>query len=176
MYTAAQIVGIVAVVTFLSSYQLKTRKNIVIVNAFANMLYVLQYIMLGAYEGAIVDCLSAASSVIASNKYKRFIARNTKLIVIFINLLILLAGVITYKNIFSLFAIAGALLQTDALWITNEKKIRLVSFLGAPFWLVYNFVSHSYGPTVGSAMSMISIGLAIYRYDIRPKREEGENR
>jgi len=169
MYIAAQIVGVVAVAMFLSSYQFKTRKNIILVNASANILYVLQYIMLGAFEGAFVDSLSAMSSIVANNKHKSLIAKNTKAVVVFINLLFLLAGVVTYKNIFSLCAIIGSALQTNALWITDEKKIRLVSFLGSPFWLVYNFISHSYGPTVGSVLNMLSIGLAIYRYDICPK-------
>ena len=59
------------------------------------------------------------------------------------------------------------MLQVSALWITDEKKIRLVSFLGVPFWLIYNLISQAYGATVGSVLCMISIGSAIYRYDIK---------
>jgi thiol:disulfide interchange protein len=66
----------------------------------------------------------------------------------------------------------GAILQTSAFWITSEKRIRQVSFLGAPFWLVYNFVSQAYGSAVGSLLSIVSIGLAICRYDIYPKAHE----
>jgi uncharacterized membrane protein len=120
--------------------------------------------MLGAFEGAIADFLSALSSIVASNKHKSFIARNMVAIVIVINLLILLAGLATYKNIFSLFAVAGALLQTDALWITDEKKIRIVSFLGAPFWLIYNFLSRAYGSAIGDILSMCSIIIAMVRH------------
>ena len=171
MYIIAQAVGILAVATFLLCYQLKKRKNIILVNAISSFLYVLQYILLGAFEGAAVDILSAVSTIAAHNKDKKFIDKHTKMIVIFLNLLIFTAGLVLYKNIFSLFPIAGAILQTSAFWITSERRIRQVSFWGAPFWLVYNLVCQAYGPALGSFLSMLSIGLAIYRYDIYPKRK-----
>lgn len=171
MYIIAQIVGILAVVSFLLSYQFKKRKHIIFVNALSSGLYVLQYILLGALEGAAIDILSAVATVVASNKDKSFILKRLKLVVILLNLSFLVAGLMLYKNIFSLFPIMGAMMQTGAFWLSEEKKIRRMSFFGAPFWLVYNAVSKAYGSALGSILCMISIGLAIYRYDIAPKRK-----
>lgn len=171
MYIIAQIVGIIAVTTFLISYQFKKRENIILVNAISSALYVLQYILLGALEGAIIDVLSTVSTVAAHSKHKGFVAKHTKAVIIGLNLLIVIAGLTLYSNIFSLFPVVGAILQTSAFWITDEKRIRLVSFLGAPFWLIYNMASQAFGASVGSAMSIFSIGLAIYRYDIHPNME-----
>lgn len=167
MYIAAQIVGILAVATYLLSYQLKKRKHIIAVNATSSFLYVLQYLLLGAFEGAAIDVLSAVSTMTAHNKDKKFIDKHAKLILALLNLSFLIAGLALYKNIFSLFPIAGAILQTSAFWMTSEKRIRQVSFLGTPFWLVYNFVSQAYGSAIGSVLCIISIGTAIYRYDIK---------
>lgn len=167
MYIIAQIVGILAVASYLLSYQLKKRKHIIAVNATSSFLYVLQYILLGALEGAAIDVLSAVGAVTAHNKDKKFIAKHLTLVIIVLNLLFLIAGLSLYQNIFSLFPIAGAILQTSAFWLTSEKRIRQVSFLGTPFWLVYNFVSQAYGSAIGSLLCMISIGTAIYRYDIK---------
>lgn len=169
MYTLGQIVGILGVATYVLSYQLKKRNNIVLVNIISNVLYVLQYILLGAFEGAAIDCLSSFSSIAAYNKDKKFISKHVKLVVIIINLAIFISGIALYKNIFSLCSIAGAILQTSAYWISNEKILRIVSFSGTPFWLVYNFTSRAYGSSVGTVLSMASIGLSIYRYDILPK-------
>ena len=57
MSNIAQVVGLFAVATFLISYQLKKRKNIIVCNAVSRVLYIIQYIMLGAFEGAILDIL-----------------------------------------------------------------------------------------------------------------------
>ena len=172
MQIFAQTVGVFAVVTFLLSYQFRKRKHIVLVNSISSILYVLQYILLGAFEGAAIDILSAVSAVAAHNKDRKWIEKHMKTIVAVLNLAILGAGLYLYKNIFSLFPVVGAILQTSAFWITGEKRIRQVSFLGAPFWLVYNLVSQAYGSAVGSLLSIVSIGLAIYRYDVYPKTHE----
>lgn len=64
----AQTVGILAVVSFLLSYQQKKRKNIIIWNSTSRVLYIVQYIMLGAFKGAVLDVLGTVSSVAAQNK------------------------------------------------------------------------------------------------------------
>ena len=53
----------------------------------------------------------------------------------------------------------------------GEKKIRLVSLLGSPFWLMYNLVSGAYGSTASALLAIFSICIAIWRYDIRPARK-----
>lgn len=169
MHIAAQVVGVFAVTLFVFSYQLKRRKHIIFANVMSNGLYVLQYIMLGAFEGATLDSLSAVSATAAHNKEKGFVGKYTKTVFVITSVPMLIAGVFLYRNIFSLCAICGALFQTVALWISDEKIIRRVSFLGGPCWLLYNLINGAYGSALGSVLSMISIGLAIYRYDIRNK-------
>ena len=138
MKLAAQIVGVLAVISFLLSYQQKKRSNIIALNAASRILYIIQYLMLGAFEGAALDILGTVSSIAAQNKDKGFIKRHTKLVLIAVNLVIFASGMLVYENIFSLFPIVGVILHTSAFWINDEKIIRRVSFLGSPFWLVYN--------------------------------------
>ena len=166
----AQIVGVLAVISFLLSYQQKKRKNIIIWNATSRCLYIVQYFMLGAFEGAVLDILGTVSSVMAQKKEKRFIRQYSKTIVILLNFIILAAGLVLYENIFSLFPVIGVILHTSAFWLNEEKIIRRVSFLGSPFWLVYNLASSAYGSAIGDVLTMVSIGSAIYRYDIKRKK------
>lgn len=62
-------------------------------------------------------------------------------------------------------------MHTSAFWISDEKLIRRVSFLGSPFWLIYNLVSCAYGSAIGDVLTMVSIAVAIYRYDIKGKKK-----
>ncbi len=172
MFIAAQIVGVIAVITFLLSYQLKNRASILFVNGCSSALYVLQYLMLGAFEGALIDVLATIITFVAHQKEKKYIAKHLPIIIVVLNLLLVLAGLVTYKNIYSLLPVIGTILQTGAFWLTKEKHIRKVSFLGMPFWLIYNLVCKAYGPAFGNASCMVSIGLAIYRYDIRKEKQE----
>lgn len=171
MILMAQIVGVFAVALFLLSYQQKKRKNIIICNAVSRVLYILQYIMLGAYEGAVLDILGTVSSVMAQNKEKGVFQKYAKGIFLLINLLMIGAGIWLYEDIFSLGALAGVLLHTIAFWITKEKTIRRVSFLGSPFWLIFNLANRAYGSALGDLLTMVSIGVAMYRYDIKGEKE-----
>ena len=58
--------GISGVVLFLLSYQQKERKRIIIVNAVSRALYIIQYLLLAAFEGAVLDAAGLLSSVLAS--------------------------------------------------------------------------------------------------------------
>ena len=105
-------------------------------------------------------------------KSKPFIKKHTRLFVILASLAIVATGLLTYKDIFSILPIIGVLLHTGAFWMDDEKKIRIVSFLGSPFWLVYNFVSGAYGSCIGDILSMVSIAIAMVRYDILPAKRK----
>lgn len=159
------VVGLAAVILYLLGYQQKKRNRIILFNATSRILYILQYILLSAFEGAALDVAGIISSFLAQKKNTPFIKKHIKLFIICVNLLIILTGLALYKNVFSLFPIAGVLLHTGAFWINDEKRIRQVSFLGCPFWLVYNFLSGAYGSCIGDVLSMASLLIAMLRYD-----------
>ncbi|MBQ9112738.1 MAG: YgjV family protein [Clostridia bacterium] len=71
-----QIVGLSAVGTFLLSYQQKKRRNIIFCNVLSRCLYIVQYLLLGAISGAILDILGAVASVIAEKKDSSFIKKH----------------------------------------------------------------------------------------------------
>ena len=159
-------VGVLAVILFVSSYQIKKRNGIILCNAISRVLYILQYLLLLAFEGAVLDVLGLVSSVLAQKKDAPFLTRFRLPVFLTVNVAMITAGVLLYRDIFSLFPLVGVLLHTNAFWISNEKRIRLMSFFGSPFWLVYNLRSLAIGSAIGDAMTIVSIGLAILRYDI----------
>lgn len=168
----AQIVGLAAVIAFLLCYQQKKRRDIIILNFISRCLYVLQYLLLGAFSGALFDILGAIASAFAGKDNAKFIKRHLTAIVMITNICILTAGIaIAYINrsFIDLFALGGILFEINALWLKDERAIRWVSLLSAPFWFTYNFISHAYGSAIGNALVIISIITALIRY----KKREG---
>ena len=162
-----QVIGLLAVATFLLSYQQKKRSNIILFNVISRCLYILQYLLLGAFAGAVLDILGALSSVIAGKKHTAFIKKHTTAIVIAVNTCIVLAGVgiaLANESWLDLCSLAGVLLHTSAFWISDEKIIRRVSLLGSPFWFVYNFLSRAYGSAIGDILTICSILIAMFRH------------
>ena len=163
----AFVVGIVAVIFYLLGYLQKKRNRIILFNVTSRVLYIIQYIILGAFEGAVLDVAGTVSSVVAQKKEAPFIKKHIKLAIVVVNLFIVAMGLVTYKNLYSILPVIGVVLHTGAFWLDNEKTIRRVSFLGCPFWLLYNFISGAYGSCIGDILSMVSIGIAMYRYDYK---------
>lgn len=166
MMLAGNIVGITAVVLYVLSYQMKNRQGIILCNAASRVLYVVQYMLLGAFEGALLDVVAFFVSLLCCLRYSKFIKRHIVLTVIFTNIGIIGIGMLTYKNIFSLLPIFGVLFETLAFWLKKERNIRFVSLIGAPLWLAYNLMNMAYGSAVGNLIAMVSITVAIVRYDI----------
>ena len=172
MVLIANMIGIAAVAMFVLSYQCKTRRWIIAFNAGSRVLYVLQYLLLGGLDGAVLDVVALLVTLVAQRKDRKPFDRFPKLTVVGCNLFIVAMGLLFYRNIFSLLPILGVLFETGALWLNKERYIRFVSFFGAPFWLAYNLTIQGYGSAVGNVMTMVSIGLAILRYDILKKGEK----
>lgn len=162
-----QIIGLAAVATFLLSYQQKTRQKIIAFNVVSRCLYILQYLLLGAFSGAILDVLGAISSFVAGKKHTSFVKKHLTLVIVLITALILGAGIaisLINRSYLDLFSLTGVLLHTSAFWLNREKVIRWVSLAGCPFWFIYNFTSQAYGSAVGDLLTMGSIVIAMIRH------------
>lgn len=173
MKTIATIVGILAVTLYISSYQFKNRKTIVAVYSTANLLYVLQYILLGAYTGMAMDTISFVSSVLARKRHTPFIQKYYKLVIAAMIISMITAGALLYQNIFSIVAVCAAIIETSAIWCTEERKIRILTLCGSPFWLTYNLASCAYGSAIGNVINICSLLIALFRY--RNQNEEAKS-
>ena len=172
MNNLAFVVGIIAVAVFLLGYLQKKRNRIILFNVTSRILYIIQYIMLGAFEGAVLDVAGTVSSCVAQKKNTAVVKKYIKLFFLITNIFVIAMGVVVYENMYSILPVIGVLLHTGAFWIDDEKRIRQISILGCPFWLVYNFISGAYGSCIGDILSIISIGTAMFRYDYRFKKAE----
>ena len=159
-----QIVGILAVATFLLSYQQKNRRAIIILNTVSRVLYIVQYILLGAFSGMALDVVGAVASVIAARRDTQFVRKHLRAVIISVDAVIVIVGILLYRTPIDLLPLFGVLLHTGAFWLTDERWIRRVSLAGSPFWLVYNLSATAYGSAIGDVLTMVSILLAMYRY------------
>ena len=172
MKTAALIVGLGAVLLFLLSYQFPNRKAIIVCNVASRVLYVLQYLLLFAFEGAVMDLSAIPSSAFAARKHTPFVQKHRWLILPAVNALILILGILVWKDWLSWVPVVGVLLETNALWLSREKNIRLLSLAAAPFWLFYNVRCGAYGGALGNVLTIVSIAAAMRRHDFPAQTKE----
>ena len=165
MQTAAFITGLCAVFLCLLCYQFRNRKAIIACNVLSRVLYVLQYLLLFAFEGAAMDLSAIPASMLAARKHTPFVSKHKVLLWLSGNIAVILIGLLFWKNIISLLPIVGVLFEINALWMTKEKHIRLVSLASTPFWMSYNLLCGAYGSVIGNVLMIGSIMMAMYRHD-----------
>ena len=167
METLALIVGLAAVFFFLLSYQFPKRKAIIACNVTSRVLYIAQYLLLFAFEGAAMDLSAIPSSVFAARKHTPFVEKHRLAILIGVNAFVVGIGLLVWRNWLSWVPVAGVLLETNALWMTQEKHIRWLSLAALPFWLFYNVSCGAYGAALGNVLVIGSIVSAMLRYDVQ---------
>ena len=180
MKEIAFVIGICAVACFAISYLQREKRAIVLFAFISRVLYVAQYILLGAYAGAVLDVLSAITIFLVQKKDGGLVQRYQKAFFIATNLAIIGAGItlsLTVDGWVGLLSMMGVLLQTDALWLKRERDIRIVSMSGCPFWLAYNLLVTAYGSVIGDVLSFVSLLSSLIRYDVLKNEradEEGQ--
>lgn len=176
MKTIAFIVGIAAVAMFLLGYLQKKRKTILVLNITSRILYIVQYILLGAFSGALLDVMGTVIAVVAGKKENGFIKKHLKAMIVITSLLTVAAGIVTSvfvtKKWYDFMPIIGILLQAGAFWLDDEKIIRRVSLAGCPFWFGYNFLSGAYPSCIGDALSAASLITSMIRYDSKMNNKQ----
>ena len=165
MQTAALIVGLAAVFFFLLSYQFPKRRAIIACNVVSRVLYILQYLLLFAFEGAAMDISAIPSSFLAARKHTPFVQKHKVAIIAAVNAFVIGIGILVWRDWLSWVPVVGVLFETNALWMTREKHIRWLSLVAAPFWLFYNLRCGAYGAAIGNVLVIGSIVMALIRYD-----------
>ena len=171
----ALLVGLAAVFSFLLSYQFSKRRNIIICNVVSRILYVLQYLLLFAFEGAAMDISAIPSSVLAAKKHTPFVEKNRLAILVGVNAFVIVIGVLVSRNLLGWVPVLGVLLETNALWLTKERNIRILTLVAQPCWLFYNVRCGAFGGALGNVLTMASIVMALLRYDL-PVSSGGDNK
>ena len=171
MNITAQLVGIGGIVLSLLSFQFAKRKHIMLCQMAASLLFSTQLFMVGAITGGCLDLISFVRTVIFSNNGKNW--AKSKLWLFGFLALMVITGLFTWKDGWSILPIIGSCLSTIALWMTKEKHMRLVSLTVGPCWLVYNLVTGAYTGALNEVLAMTSIVISLIRNDI-PARRKGQ--
>ena len=163
MNLAAQIVGIFGIALSLLSFQLKKRKHIMLFQMTASLMFSGQLFLVGAITGGCLDLISFVRTLIFANNGKKW--ASSRLWLYGFAIIMVITGILTWENGWSLLPIAGSVLSTVALWMKRERNIRLISLLVGPCWLVYNLVTGAYTGALNELLAMASIVISLLRHN-----------
>lgn len=171
----AQVVGIVAMIFNIFSYQCKNKRLLILMQFCGASLFCINYFLLGAYVGGMLNILSVIRAVVFLFKEKmraEHIAWQIGFYICFFAVYLLSFTVFgtekSAKNfIIELLPVLGMVVATIGYRLKNSAQIRKISIIASPLWLIYNSVVGSIGGIICESFALISIFVGILRHDIK---------
>lgn len=165
IFLIAQFLGVLSMICMiLSSWQIK-RKSILFCLVFDNIFCFLQYILLGAYNGAFTNIIGLFRTIIFTKKGSDEFYKTNNILYIIITLYATV-GILTYKNLLGLFPTIASIFYAIVLWQEKPKNIRIGTSVMLFMWLLYNIFVGAYIGAICEGVMLISSVVAIIKIDI----------
>lgn len=165
IFLIAQFLGVLSMICMmLSSWQIK-RKKILYCLVFDNVFCFIQYILLGAYNGAFTNVIGLFRTVTFTKKGSDEFYKTNNILYIVLTLYATV-GILTYKNILGLFPTIASLFYAVVLWQEKPKNIRIGTSIMLLMWLLYNIFVGAYIGAICEGVMLISSIVAIVKMDI----------
>ena len=153
-------------------YQQKNRSSLLIWKGISDLLWIGHYLLIGGYTGAAVTTVALVREIIFF-KSKRQSKSGIIALVCFLVLSIVIS-VLTWGNIFSIFAMIGSLTSIVSFWIGDPKISRILSFPISFCMLAYGLANGSLAALLNEVLVLSSSAIALLRNHKTEKNSKEE--
>lgn len=161
--TIGQILSIIGMTLTVLSFQLKTRKQILVFQTLGSSLWLFSYLMFGNLTGVYINAFFLIRNIIFYfRKDKKWAQHKAWLPIMLV--VSVIAGALGYQTLWDLLPIIGAVVGTVSMYMTNENMLRLLKLGESPCWLIYNSSIPSIGGIICEVCSLTSIIVGLIRY------------
>ena len=170
MEFAAQAFGILAFIVSVTSFQLKTYRQILWAQTLCATLFLTHFLLLyrcgqtDAMTGMALNGVCALRDVVLILTEKKRTQQMTRLLAVAFSLAVALVGILTWTSPVSLLFIIAMILNTVAMSIPEPNTVRVFIMISAPFAFAYDVFNHSIGGMINEAVSFLSALTAFLRY------------
>lgn len=168
----AQILGFIALIFIVLSYQNTKKERFLLIQIFANIFFGLQYLTLKAFSAFCSSVISLIRTIIFF-KYEKKNNKVPIIILIIILLIITIFGIITYEGIYSLIPIIIALAYTYGTWQEKLKLTYTIGIIASILWIYYNFLVGAYISIIGSIFELFASLIGLIKV-LKKIKKEGE--
>ena len=173
----AQIVGIFAMLFNILSYQGKKQKTVIALQLIGGALFAVNFLMLGALVGGILNILATIRAVVFLFKEKLkadrlpwLISFITAYIAVYVlNFTLFGKEPTAFNLIVEVLPVIGMLALNIGFMLKNASDVRKCGLVSSPAWLIYNIIVGSWGAIACEALTLISIFVGMLRYDNKAK-------
>lgn len=167
MIVLSNIVGFIGVLSTVVIYQQKTRAGLLISKLVSDVIWFLQYALCGAWTGAAISIIAMIRELIFINRQKKW--AQSPLWLVFFLILSVVSGIITWKNVYSIFPCIASALAVIGFWIGKPKLSRFLSYPISACMLTYAISNAIIMSIVNELLSIGSSIVGNFRHDFKKK-------
>jgi len=159
----AQAVGVVGMILGVLAFQCKDTKKLFLMQFLASLVCALQFLLLGAYTGLLLNVAGAIRLVILYFDKKKW--ANHPATVAAVTLMMVLCGIATWDGWLSILPTAAQAVSTPLYFRKSGKLLRWgqLCFM-SPCWLIYNLCSLAIPGVILEIMNISSIIISLIRF------------
>ena len=169
----AQAIGLLAMAFNIFSYQQKTRNRAIAFQLCGGALFAVNFFLLGAIVGSILNVIAAIRAIIFLNKEK--LKADHPAWLIGFTATYILSYILTFTAfgkeptvlnlIVEFLPVVGMTATTISFRLSDAKAIRKYGLISSPSWLVYNIANFAIGAICCEVLSLMSIVIGMIRLD-----------
>jgi len=157
-----QMMGFVAVVLGFVSFQMRTQKQLLVVQTATTIAFCIHYYLIGATSGLMLNLLGIVRNLAYYHKDKPLFSG--KKCPIFFAVVMGIVGMLSWQGYYSIFVVMGLVINTVCLSFTNPQNIRKSILVSSPLVLAYDAFVLSIGGVIYESVVIISSIIGIIRY------------
>lgn len=169
----AQFIGILAMGFNILSYQQKTRNKAIAFQLCGGMLFAVNFLMLGALVGGILNVVAAVRAIVFLNRDK--LQANRIGWLVGFTAVYIFSYILTFTAfgkapspanlLVEILPVIGMIATTVSFRLNDAKAIRRYGLISSPCWLIYNIANFSIGAIICEVLSLGSIFIGMLRLD-----------
>lgn len=175
-YIISQAAGLFGILFSVLIYQQRTHRGMLILKMSADIMWLVQYLLLGGYTGVAVTCIALCRSTVFYFYEKKGRTAPKPWLIAFI-IAAVVSTVFTWKNFLSVFPAIGSIIAVISFWQRKPRNTVYFSYAVSAFMLVYHiFATHSVSATVNEFLSVGSSSIALIRGRIKENKAKKETK
>ena len=171
LFWIAQILGMIGTIINICAVQINNKKSILVLFMSANIVFGINFILLGSYSGGVICFIAAIQTAITYIFEKREKEFPKILIPIYI-IVAIVCGLVSYQKCIDILPLLCSVLYTITIIQKKEERVRKVTFINVAIWVIYDLIIGAYTAVISDIFFTISSGIAIARYDRKNLKEE----
>lgn len=169
-YVVSQVFVVLMYVSLCSTYFLKSRSKIIVINIIGHLFQMISFILLSGFTGVAMNIVYTIRDIYLyiANKKENDEDRRIKDVIFltFLFVIIIASSIYTYNDIYSLFSVFATVFSTIAIWQKNTRIYKLLGIPSSVCWLSYHVYLQSILAIILESILLISI-LIGYIIDIK---------